>query len=258
MSLPALSVPRTVRLARWNAVLMARNRLALTYGVVVPLLPVLLLLTNDRGEPGVGVVAVSTTVLMAVLFPVFYNVLSQFVTRRDELVLKRMRTGETRDLELLVALVLPGAAVTLLVGLLVVPLAVVLGQDAPLNLPVHLAGILAATVMFAAFAFWTAAWTRNAEAAQMTSLPVILLAIGGQLSAALPDAAQRWADLTPGAALTDLVRSAWFGLAEEGTTRTLDLAATWGEAAAPLTVLLAWTAVAVGIAARSLRWEPRI
>lgn len=258
MSIPAISIPRTARLARWNAVLMARNRLALTYGVVVPLLPLLLLLTNDRGEAGVGVVVVTTTVLMAVLFPVFYNVLSQFVTRRDELVLKRMRTGEARDLELLVALVLPGAAVTLLVGVLVVPLAVVLGQDAPLNLPVYLAGILAATAMFAGFAFWTAAWTRNAEAAQMTSLPVILLAIGGQLSTALPDAAQRWADLTPGAALTDLVRSAWFGLAEEGTTRTLDLAATWGEASAPLAVLVAWTAVAVGIAARSLRWEPRI
>lgn len=258
MSIPALSLPRTVRMARWNAVLMTRNRLALTYAVVVPLTPLLLLLTNERGDPGVGAVAVTTTVLMAVLFPVFYNVLSQFVTRRDELVLKRMRTGEARDLELLVALVLPGAAVTLAVGVLVVPLAVALGQDAPLNLPVYLAGLVAATVMFAAFAFWTAAWTRNAEAAQMTSLPVILLAIGGQLSAALPEAAQRWADLTPGAALTDLVRSGWFGVAEDGTTRTLDLAATWGEAALPLVVLVAWTVVALAIAARSLRWEPRV
>lgn len=258
MSIPSLSVPRTVRLARWNGVLMTRNRLALTYGVVVPLMPLLLLLTNDRGDAGVGVVAISSTVLMALLFPVFYNVLSQFVTRRDELVLKRMRTGETRDLELLVALVLPGAAVTLVVSVLAVPLAMALGQDAPLNLPAYLAGALAATVMFAAFAFWTAAWTRNAEAAQMTSLPVILLAIGGQLGAALPEQARRWVDLTPGAALTDLVRTAWFGLADGATTRTLDLAATWGEAALPLAVLLAWTVLAVAIAARSLRWEPRV
>lgn len=257
MSTPAFSVPRTVRLARWNTVLMTRNRLALTYGVVVPLMPLLLLLTNERGDPGVGVVAVTTTVLMAVLFPVFYNVLSQFVTRRDELVLKRMRAGEARDLELLVALALPGGAVTLVVAVLVVPLAMALGLDAPLNLPVYLGSTVAATVMFAAFAFWTAAWTRNAEAAQMTSLPVILLAIGGQLSSALPEAARRWADLTPGAALTDLVRSAWFGIAEGGTTPTLQVAATWGEAAGPVAVLLAWTALAVGIAARSLHWEPR-
>lgn len=258
MSTPALSVPRTARLARWNAVLMTRNRLALVYGVVVPLLPLLLLLSGERGDAGAGAATISTTVLMAVLFPVFYNVLSQFVTRRDELVLKRMRTGEARDLELLVALALPGAVVTLVVSLLAVPLAMALGQDAPLNLLMYVVGVLVATVMFAAFAFWTAAWTRNAEAAQMTSLPVILLALGGQFSIALPESAQRWADLTPGAALTDLVRSAWFGLPDSGTTRTLDLGATWAEAAGPLLVLVAWTVLAVGIAARSLHWEPRV
>ena len=47
--------------------------------------------------------------LVIALFPVYYNVLSQFVSRRDELVLKRMRTGETRDAELLVSIALPGA-----------------------------------------------------------------------------------------------------------------------------------------------------
>lgn len=258
MSTPVLSVPRTARLARWNAVLMTRNRLALTYGVVVPLLPLLLLLSGDRGDAGGGAAAITTTVLMAVLFPVFYNVLSQFVTRRDELVLKRMRTGEARDLELLVALALPGAAITVAVSLLAVPLAVALGQDAPLNPLLYVVGVLVSVLMFAALAFWTAAWTRNAEAAQMTSLPVILLALGGQLSIALPESAQRWADLTPGAALTDLVRSTWFGLPGSGTTPTLDLGATWAEAAGPIAVLLAWTVVAVVVAARSLQWEPRV
>ena len=48
--------------------------------------------------------------LVIALFPVYYNVLSQFVNRRDELVLKRMRTGETRDAELLVSIALPGGA----------------------------------------------------------------------------------------------------------------------------------------------------
>ena len=42
----------------------------------------------------------STVLLMALMFPVYYNLLSMFVTRRDELVLKRLRTGEVRDLEL--------------------------------------------------------------------------------------------------------------------------------------------------------------
>ncbi|MBU2697191.1 ABC transporter permease [Pimelobacter sp. 30-1] len=258
MTTLSLSLPRTLRLARWNAVLLTRNRLALTYGTVLPLLPLALLLGGDRGDEALGAATIATVLTMAFVFPVFYNVLSQFVTRRDELVLKRLRTGEARDAELLTALVLPGAVIALAVALLAVPVAAAFGQDLPRNPLLYAVGALACVALYAAFAFWTAAWTRNAEAAQLTSLPVILLAIGGQISLALPDAAQRWAELTPGAALTGLVRVTWFGMADGRTSSTLDLAATWGAAAPHLAVLVAWTAVACWLAARSLHWEPRV
>jgi ABC-2 type transport system permease protein len=111
--------------------------------------------------------------------------------------------------------------------------------------------------LFVAFALWTAAWTHNAEAAQMTSLPVILLAVVGQMSVAFPEPAQRWIGLTPGAAMTDLVRTSWFGFGGSNPERTLDLADTWAAAGQPLLVLVAWTALAVWLAARSMRWEPR-
>ena len=68
---------------------------------------------------------------------------------------------------------------------------------------------------------------------------------------------QRWVDLTPGAALTDLVRVGWFGFGDGGTERTLDLADTWAAAGQPLLVLVGWTALAVWLAARSMQWEPR-
>lgn len=252
-----LSVPRTARLARWNAVLLRRNTLALSFAAIMPLLPLLLLLGGERGDPKVGVAAVVSTLTMAMLFPVFYNVLSQFVTRRDELVLKRLRTGEARDLELLVALALPGAVITLGLALLAIPLGMVAGQRAPINPIAYVAGVTTAIVMYAAFAFWTAAWTRNAEAAQLTSAPVILLAIAGQLSVSFPDTVQRWTDLTPGAALTDLVRAAWFGFEDGGTTSVLDFTGSWSQVASPVLVLLAWTLLAIGLAQRSLRWEPR-
>jgi ABC-2 type transport system permease protein len=141
--------------------------------------------------------------------------------------------------------------------LLAVPVAVALGEPLPLNPVIYVATVLMTIVLFAAFAFWTAAWTRNAEAAQLTSGPVILLAVIGQLSVAFPDEVQRWVDLTPGAAMTDLVRTSWFGFGEPGTERTLDLADTWAAAGQPLLVLVGWTALAVWLAARSLRWEPR-
>ncbi|MDN5746608.1 MAG: ABC transporter permease [Nocardioidaceae bacterium] len=252
-----LSVPRTVRLARWNAVLLRRNTLALTFATAMPLLPLLLLLTGDRGEPGVGIAAVISTMTMALLFPVFYNVLSQFVTRRDELVLKRLRTGEARDVELLVALALPGGIITALLGLAVIPLAMAAGQMAPRNVVLYLLSIVLTIVMYAAFAFWTAAWTRNAEAAQLTSAPVIMLALVGQLSVSFPDAVQRWTDLTPGAALTNIVRVCWFGFESRADTSTLSFADTWAQAVSPILVLIAWTALAIALAQRSLRWEPR-
>ncbi len=257
MSPVTLDLPRTLHLARWNAVLLTRNRLAMVYGLVLPLTPLALMLTGERGDPASGSSAVVATLGFAAMFPVYYNVLSQFVTRRDELVLKRLRTGEVRDGELLAGLALPGAVSAVAVCAVAVPLALALGQAAPLNPVVYLVTVLATVVMFAALAFWTAAWTRNAEAAQLTSMPVILLVVVGQLSVVLPPGAQRFLDLTPGAAMNNLVRIGWFGFGDRAPERTLDLADTWLAAGPPLLVLLAWTALALALAVRSLRWEPR-
>ena len=253
----AISLPRVIGLARWNAVLLTRNTLTMLYGVVMPLAPLAFLFTGDRGDRGAGAAAIVFTVSVAVLFPVYYNLLSQFVTRRDELVLKRLRSGEIRDVELLAAVALPGVVVAVAVAVVAVPFALALGQSAPLNPVLYLVSVVATSALFVAFAFWTAAWTRNAEAAQMTSLPVIMLAVAGQMVAVFPESAQRWVELTPGAAMTGLVRSSWFGLEGSGTERTLDLADTWAAAGRPMLVLLAWTGLAVWLAARSMQWEPR-
>ena len=258
MQMPRLSPGRTTALARWNAVLLTRNRLALTYGAILPLLPLALLFVGDRGDRGTGSGAVVTTLMMALLFPVFYNLLAQFVTRRDELVLKRLRTGEARDGELLVALALPGAGIAVAVTAVTVPIAMALGQPAPLNLVIYAITVVLCVLMFAAFALWTAAWTRNAEAAQLTSVPVIVLAVIGQMSLTFPDEIRRWVDLTPGAAMTELVRVGWFGIGEDGTEKTLDFLGTWGAAGQPILVLVAWTLIAAWLATRSMQWEPRV
>jgi ABC-2 type transport system permease protein len=249
-----VSVARTTGLARYNALLLSRNKMAMLYGAVLPLAPLALLLATPAGS---GAAAIATTLTMAALFPVYYNLLSQFVNRRDELVLKRLRTGETSDAELLASIALPGVALALAVMLVTVPVAVALGEPAPLNPAVYAVAGLVTMVLFTAFAFWTAAWTRNAEAAQLTSGPIILLAVFGQMSVAFPERVQRWVDLTPGAAMADLVRTGWFGIGDARTERTLDFADTWAAAGQPLLVLLAWTGLAVWLAARSMHWEPR-
>ncbi len=247
---PRASVPDARRvggLAAANARLLVRNRLTLVDGVLLPLAP-LVMLAVTADEPAAGASTVSLALLFAYLFPVFYNLLSVVVTRRDELVLKRLRTGETTDAELVLALALPGVVVAVLVAAVVVPVAVALGMPWPADLALYALMVVTACVMFVAFALWTASWTRNAEAAQLTSAPVLLLAVAGSVVALVPEGVAEVLQRTPGGALDTLVQLAWLGGGADGT---------WAQALQPLLVLLAWTALALLLAQRSMRWEPR-
>ncbi|WP_380164435.1 ABC transporter permease [Jannaschia sp. R86511] len=234
-------------LAAANTRLLVRNRLTLTYALLLPLLPLGLLLITAE-DPTAGTSTIGTALLLAYLFPVFYNLLSVVVTRRDELVLKRLRTGEARDVELVLAMSLPGVVVAVVLAVLVVPVAVALGMPLPQDPLLYAVMVLLACVMFVAFALWTAAWTASAEAAQLTSAPVLLLATAGAFVMMLPGPLAEVLSRTPGGALDSLVRLSWLGA---GT------GSTWGEAAQPLLVLLAWTVLALALARRSMRWEPR-
>ncbi len=256
-----LSLRRIARLSRWNVVLLSRNRLTFFYAAVLPLAPLLLLLGGERGSETAGANALGSVVLTIVLFPVYYNLLSQFVNRRDELVLKRMRTGETRDGELVVSIALPGFVIALVVGALAVPIAAALGQRLPVNPVLYYVTLVTAAGMFTALAYWTAAWTRSAESAQLTSLPIILLATAGPLTVAIPDMPDGLRSIlerTPGAAMNELVRVGWFGLdGPEAKQTTLSFAETWSQAGPPLLVIAGWTALGVVLARRAMRWEPR-
>lgn len=255
-----LSLGRTAGLARFNWKLMVRNRTTMLYAFAMPLVPLGLLFASGGAEPdpAAGAATISTALFMALLFPGYYNILSMFVSRRDEMVLKRLRTGEIRDLELLVSMALPGAVITLAVAALTVPIAAASGLDLPLNPLLLLVAVLLSILTFAAFAVWTAAWTKTAESAQLTSGPVILIALAGLVGAGLPQDWQRWFDLLPGAAVLDLTRIAWFGQqGADGAAGELSFLDTWTHAGQPVAVLIGWTVLAVVLAARSLRWEPR-
>lgn len=244
------SVPDARRvggLAAANTRLLVRNRLTLTYALLLPLAP-LAMLTVTAVDPAAGASTISLALLFAYLFPVYYNLLSVVVTRRDELVLKRLRTGETSDAELILSLALPGVVVAVLVAAVVVPVAGVLGMPVPADLGLYALMVVMSCVMFVAFALWTASWTRNAEAAQLTSAPVLLLAAAGSVVSVVPEPVAEVLQRTPGGALDVLIRLAWLGGGANGT---------WAQALEPLLVLLAWTALALLLAQRSMRWEPR-
>jgi ABC-2 type transport system permease protein len=92
-------------------------------------------------------------------------------------------------------------------------------------------------------------------------MPIILLASLGPLGSSLADSNETLANIiqaTPGAAMNELVRIGWFGFdGPEAETSTLAFNDVWSAAAEPLIVMVAWTAVAISLAKRSMRWEPR-
>lgn len=255
-SRPTFSVRRTVGLARFNLLLMARNRTTLIYGFGMPLIPLLLLFVLPETTPQAGVAGLTLTLVMALIFPGYYNLLSMFVTRRDELVLKRLRTGEVRDAELVASMALPGVAITVGVVALAVPITYAAGFELPRNPLLLLVAVLVACVTFAALAIWTASWTRTAESAQLTSGPVMLLALAGSFTAGLPESVTRVTDLLPGAAINDLLMVAWFGREPDELDRVGWLQG-FVEAGPGFAVLVAWAVLALVLATRSLRWEPR-
>ena len=199
-----------------------------------------------------------TTLTLAVLFPVYYNVLSQFVTRRDELVLKRLRTGEIRDLELLGAMALPGVAVAVVVSAIVtVPVAMALGQAAPLNPVVYAADCCGLLRPVRGVRVLDRGLDPQRGGRADDQHPGDPLAVFGQMSVAFPEEVQRWVDLTPGAAMTDLVRVGWFGFGEPAPSARSTSPAPGRHPASRCWCCSPGPRWRVWLAARSMQWEPR-
>ncbi|MGK3936848.1 ABC transporter permease [Streptomyces sp. RP5T] len=243
-------------LARAEFTLLGRSRATLLTAVLIPLaLPFSLRSVVDGMDVedvglSAGLVLLPAAIGFALLFGVYSALVGIYTARREELVLKRLRTGELRDVEVLGGTALP-VGVTGIVQCLVL----VAGSTVLLDLPAprapHLAvlGLLSGLVMCAALAAVTAALTRTVESAQVTTLPFVLVSM--TLSGVtvplelLPDRLASVCELLPLSPVITLIRGGWTG----------DLSAY--EALGTLTTALAWTVLAVFAVGRWFRWEPR-
>ncbi|MFD7611312.1 ABC transporter permease [Streptomyces sp. NPDC059828] len=247
---------RLTALARAELTLLVRNRTALFVALLMPLAMVGVLrsaLTPEALE-GTGIrlgdALLSGGIGMVLILVVYLNVTSALVARREELVLKRLRTGEVSDTEILGGTALPAAVLAIAQSaVLVVAGAVVLDTDPPQRPELLVAGLLLGTVLMTALAAVTSSVTRTVESAQLTTTPLFLVsAFGSGLFVPLDTLPDRLLPLCEVLPMTGVVRLVEAGL--HGGADAPELAR------AALSVLV-WTLLSVFAVRRWFRWEPR-
>ena len=250
------SVQRMRALGRAELTLLLRNKSALFVALV---LPVALTFSMRQTMPedqlaksglSLGAAILPGSIGMALIFAVYSTLLGVYVARREELVLKRLRTGQASEPEILAAAALPSVAIGLIQAVvLMVGGAVVMNLGAPDRPDLLVAGLVLGLPMMVVLAVATAAVTRTTEMAQITAMPLMMVSlIGSGMFVPLEILPDRVADvcrLLPLSPVTDLLRGGWTGqLDAVGTLRALGTAVLW---------------IALGVFAvrRWFRWEPR-
>lgn len=255
------SARRVMAMSRAELRLLLRNKTALFMVLAMPLLLVVALwgVAEDAGI-GLGVYLVGMLIGFALLFVVYYNLVTTYVSRREELVLKRLRTSEAQDREILLAGAVPSLAISVAQVLLgVLGAALLLDLGAPVNPLLVAAAVIGGSAVFMLLAIVSTAFTRTTELAQVTTMPILIVCLmfSGLTFPldVLPDAAASAARLLP---LTPVVELTQLGLAGAvGEADPVGFAGTFDEALIPAAVLVLWVFLGVYGARRWFRWEQR-
>lgn len=253
---------RVERLGRTEMVLLWRNRTAVFTALLLPLGTVWFLAGLDfgQGELSTGAYTLTSLLGFALLYVVYYNLVTTYVARREELVLKRLRTGEMTDAQILAGTAVPAVAVTCIqAALAVVAGAFVLDLALPVNLVVLLVGLFGGIVLFTLLAVISSTFTRNVEMAQLSTMPILVVCMIGSGLVLPLDTLPGWlaevARFLPLTPVVELTRLGWLG-----TTTGVDPSGfvdVFGTAVVPAAILAAWIVLGVVGLRRWFRWEPR-
>lgn len=247
---------RLSALGRAETTLLLRNRTALATALLLPAVMVAAWRPAMAGSGASGAGADQLLMIggigFVLLFVVYYNLVAAYVARRETLVLKRLRTGEPTDPEILAGTALPAAVVAVAQCVVLIT-----AGGALLHLPLPrrpdllLVAVALGIVLLTALAAASSTFTGSVELAQLTTTPLLVVsAFGSGLLLPLGSMPYpvgelcRWLPLTP---VMELVRAGWLG----GSP------AEPGQLLRSLATALAWTLLAVFAVHRWFRWEPR-
>ncbi|MBB4908452.1 ABC transporter permease [Actinophytocola algeriensis] len=225
-----------------------RNRLVLVTSLVIPVAVSAFFVSRHEVFAelgGLGYIA-AVVVFTVAAFGLYTTTVTTLASRRQNLFLKRLRSTAASDAGILSGLLLPITVITLVqVTAILAVFAGVTGT--PANVPLLVAAVAATVVMMLGLGLATAGLTNSPEHAQVTTLPISIgtIAVASWVGLTGTEELTLLKRLLPGGAATELVGNAWDG----------------GVAVPDSLVLLAptlgWVVVAVALASRFFRWEPR-
>jgi ABC-2 type transport system permease protein len=225
-----------------------RNRSVLLTSLIMPVAAsAFFIFQRDQFEEigSLGYIA-AVIVFTVAAFSLYSTTVTTLAARRQTLFLKRLRSTAAGDPAILCGLVLP---VSVLSIIQVVSILAVFGAvgGRPAQVGVLAVAIAAAFAMMLAFGVATAGFTRSPEHAQVTTLP---LALGAPILAS-------WVGISGTESFTVLKRVLPGGAATELIVDAWNVGVPLDEAIPLLVPTVAWVLVAVALATRLFRWEPR-
>jgi ABC-2 type transport system permease protein len=225
-----------------------RNRALLVANLIPPVAASAFFIYNRDVFERIGSLGYIAAVIVFTIgaFSLYTTVVTTLAARRQTLFLKRLRSTAVSDQAIISGLVLPVSVISLVqAGLILGAFAAV--SDRPANLPLLVAAIAAAFVMMLALAMATAGVTNSPEHAQVTTLPLSLgtIAVVNWVAITGTESLTALKRLLPGGSATELVVNAWNGGVPLADSLLL------------LVPTLAWVVVAIALASRLFRWEPR-
>lgn len=246
---------RTAALGAAEIRLLLRNRTAAITSLFMPVaFGLFFAFTFDPASSGPGLWAVVVAAQLALTFTmgVYVAATTTVVARRQQKVLKRMRTSGLPDTGLLAATVSPTLALAVVHLAIYAVLDAVLGAALVDVLPLVLAVVGGFAVAVAA-AFATSIVTASPERAQITTLPLFLVMFAAAFVVPIVPAGTAWQllALLPGASIGGLAQFAFAGGAWAPGLLGLP-------AVLPALVgLVVWPVVFALVARRWFRWDPR-
>lgn len=242
------AVGRVLAIALMELRIIFRNKTVLTGAVLMPIamaVYIFYLGVDFMTGPSSAAVMAGLTLMIVALFGVYLTATTTLATRRQELFLKRLRSGESSDTVIWLGMLTP------IVALVAAQLAIiaagfgVAGVDAPTRPLVVAGAVLGLLALCATAGMLTSVYTPSAAAAQITTLPFFAVVVGTFFWTGFDDGFEAFSRLTPGGALQNLLMAGW-------GVEPLD--ASVGVAGV---VLVAWIVLPYCLAAKRFRWEKR-